>query len=496
MKENTIEPPMKLHHLRAILLLTLALVFASEPALADERRPNILVIFADDLGWADVGFNGSTYYETPNLDRLARSGLVFSNGYAAAGNCAPSRASLWSGQYSPRHGVYAVGSTTRGPAELQRAVAVPNTNALAGEIVTLAESLRAAGYRTGLFGKWHLGHSASSSPTAQGFDVYFDPRNDDPNPPRNEPEDPKSIYTLTRATLKFMEETKDRPFFAFLSHHAIHSDLEARPASIARFQKKPGAPGQNNALYAACTYDLDDGVGLILARLRELGLQDNTLVIFTSDNGGTQQSSQEPLRGNKGGYYEGGIRVPFIAYWPGRIAPGETPTPVSNIDLYPTFLALASHARPEGQPLDGVDLRPLLDGEALTLDRAIFWHFPGYLDSPVTRGRDPVFRSRPVTVIRRGDWKLHLYHEEWFLDGGRAKIATNHAVELYNIAADIGERNDLALEETARRDALLAELLAWSDATHARFAQTPNPGFNPYAKRPAKPRPAQGENVR
>jgi arylsulfatase A-like enzyme len=463
-------------------LLTLLLLFVSAALAATPARPNLLVIFADDLGWRDVGFNGTDFYETPNLDRLARQGLVFSHAYAAAGNCAPSRASLWSGQYSPRHGVYAVGRTDRGPKELQRTVAVPNREELAPEKITLAESLRAAGYRTGLFGKWHLGKDAPFRPQDQGFDVYFDSREDNPNRKRDEPADPKGAYSLTRAALAFMAETKDRPFFAFLSHHAIHSGLEARPSSLAKFQAKPPGTQHRHALYAACLYDLDDTVGLLLARLEELGLTENTLIVFTSDNGGTQQSSQEPLRGNKGAYYEGGIREPFIVRWPGRITPGVNATPIINLDLYPTFLALAGATAPANYPLDGADLRPLLTGQVPTLDRPLFWHFPGYLDDPVTRGRDPVFRTRPVTVVRQGDWKLHLYHEEWALDGGREKLATNRAVELYHLATDPGEHHDLAAKEPARRDALLATVLSWIERTPALLAHTPNPNYRANAQ--------------
>ncbi len=464
------------------LSLSLLLPISVAAATATTRPPNIVLIFADDLGYKDPGFNGSTFYETPNLDRLAARGMVFNHAYAAAGNCAPSRASLHSGQYAPRTGVYAVGRTDRGPKALQRLVAIPNREDLALENVTVAEALKAAGYATGLFGKWHLGGEPGTKPTQQGFDVFFDSRSPNPNARRDEPADPKGIYSLTRAAGAFIEKNRDRPFFAFVSHHAIHSALEARPASLAKFQAKTAAtPGQKNALYAACLYDLDDGVGELLKKIHDLGLDENTLVIFTSDNGGTGQSSQEPLRGNKGCYYDGGIREPFIATWPGRIAPGtQSNVPIINLDLYPTFLAAAGAPAPAGKILDGESLLPLLVGSAAALARpAIFWHFPGYLDDPVTRGRDPVFRTRPVTVMRAGDWKLHLYHEEWQLDGGREKLATNRAVELYNVADDPGERTDVAVSNPKKRDELLAPLLAWIDRTGAKLPSVPNPAYDP-----------------
>jgi arylsulfatase A-like enzyme len=275
-------------------------------------RPNIVFVLADDLGWKDVGFNGSDFYETPNLDRLTGQGMVFSQAYACGANCAPSRACLLSGQYTPRHGVYAVGNTKRGPVAKMRMEPVPNKEYLEPSTVTLAESLRAAGYATALFGKWHLGASNGSEPRAQGFDEYFDPRLPNPNQKRDLPEDPKGIYSLTAAAGAFMEKHRDRPFFAYVAHHAIHSTLEARPATLEKFRAKAKGKQHSNPLYAACAYDLDDGVGRLLAKLDQLGLAQNTLLVFTSDNGGTQQSLQEPLRGSKGCYYEGGIREPLI----------------------------------------------------------------------------------------------------------------------------------------------------------------------------------------
>lgn len=443
-------------------------------------RPNILLIYADDLGWRDVGYQGSDFHETPNIDRFASEGLTFSQGYAGAGNCAPSRAVLLSGQYSPRHAVYAVQSTDRGPKHLMRLVPIPNRSGLAPSMPTLAEALRSAGYATGLFGKWHLGGPEGAPPAAQGFDVVFDSRTPDPNRKRDEPDDPKGIYSLTREAGAFMERNRDRPFFAFVSHHAIHTALEARPSSLEKFERKQPGTQHGSPLYAACLYDLDDGVGLLLGKLKALGLDERTLVVFTSDNGGTQRSSQEPLRGSKGGYYEGGIRVPFAVRWPGVVKPGSrSAVPVHQVDLFPTFLAAAGAAAPAGHTLDGESLVPLLGGAGALRRQAIFWHFPGYLDDPVLRGRDPVFRTRPVSVVRQGDWKLHLYHEEWQLDGGRARLDENRAVELYYIAEDAGERHDLAGSRQAKRDELLDTLLAWLKATKAPLPSARNAAYAP-----------------
>ncbi len=450
--------------------LTLA-VLVPAASLAAERAPNIVLIFADDLGWKDVGYQGTDFYETPNIDRLAREGMVFSDGYASAGNCAPSRACLLSGQYTPRHGVYAVGSTKRGPAKKMRLEPVPNSGDLAADNVTLAEALRAAGYATGCFGKWHLGNdSRGTGPRDQGFEVFFDSRDKNPNRERNTKTDPKGIFSNTQAACAFIDANRDRPFFAYVPYHAVHSSLETRPETLARFSEKPKGEQHGHVKYAGCTFDLDAGIGILLAKLKELGLEDSTLVMFTSDNGATDQSSQEPLRGAKGCYYEGGVREPFIVRWPGVTQPGATcRTAVTNVDFYPTALAAAGVERPPGKVLDGESLLPLLDGEGSLERTSIYWHFPGYLDRPVPRGRDPVFRSRPVSVVRRGDWKLHLYHEEWLLDGGRAGTPENHAVELYNVANDIGERIDLAASHAGKRDELLDDLLGWLAATKAKY---------------------------
>lgn len=455
---------------------------------AHAAPPNLVLVYADDLGWKDVGYNGSDYHETPYIDRMAREGMLFHHGYAAAGNCAPSRASLLSGTYTPRHHVFAVGSTDRGPQQFQRLIPIPNKSGLAPDNVTLADALQSAGYATGIFGKWHLDGKDGAAPGEQGFEVVFDSQKGSPNTRLDRPEDPKGIFSITAAAGDFMEKSKaaGKSFFAFVSHHGIHAALEARPASLAKFKGKAPGKQHRDPLYAACLYDLDDGVGKLLARLKELGLAENTLVVFTSDNGGTQQSLQEPLRGNKGGYYEGGIREPFIAHWPGTIPAGsESQVPVHQVDLFPTFLAAAGAAVPDGKVLDGENLLPLIK-EAGTLSRgSLFWHFPGYLDHPVIRGREGDvrlgFRSRPVSVIRKGDWKLHLFHEEWQLDGGRANFPANGAVELYDLSKDLGERNDLAASELTKANELLDELLGWIKSTGAPLPDQPNPNYNPQA---------------
>ncbi|MEX2216381.1 MAG: sulfatase [Phycisphaeraceae bacterium] len=467
----------------ALCGLVLALHLSAPAAhAAPGRQPNILVIFSDDQGWRDTGYNGEGYIETPNLDRLAKEGMVFTSGYASAGNCQPSRGCLYSGTYTPRHYVFAVASTDRGPKQLQRMIPIPNKSGLPVENITLGDAMKAGGYATGHFGKWHLGSGPEgTSPAQQGFDVVMD------GPHQNAPKDPKSVYKITDAACEFMEKNKDKPFFCFVSHHAIHSKVEARDETLAKFKaKSEKVDSKISPVYAACMYDLDDGVGILLKKLADLGLEKDTLVLYTSDNGGTNASPQEPLRGNKGGYYEGGIREPFIVRWAGVVKAGsKCDVPVINIDLYPTFLDAAGIKVPAGKVLDGESIVPLLKqtGDSGGLKRkAIFWHFPGYLDRPVIRGRDPVFRTRPVSVIRKGDWKLHLYHEEWQLDGGRGKLDTNNAVELYNLIDDIGERKNLANANKMKRDELLDDLLAWFKATDAPLPTEKNPKYDSEAE--------------
>jgi len=443
-----------------------------------KRKPNIVLLFIDDMGWTDAGYAGSDFYETPNIDRLSREGVVFTDAYACGANCAPSRACLISGQYTPRHGVFAVKSTDRGPVNQMRLVPVPNRQDLAPENVTVAEALESAGYATGIFGKWHLGRDDAVLPKNQGFQTDYSC-----DPPSGEDfkrtDDPKRVYDLTEHACRFMEENRDRPFFVYLAHHATHMAIQARRQMAEHFENKQAGSQHSNARFAAMNCHMDDGVGIVLDKLKELGLEENTLVLFASDNGGLPQSSQKPLRGFKGMMYEGGIRVPMIIRWPGKTKAGtKCGVPVANVDFYPTFLEAAGGAIPKGKELDGESLLALLGGGSLKR-KSIFWHFPGYLDSRNIGSRDSVFRCRPVSVIRKGDWKLLLYHEEWILDGGRAKIDTSNAVELYNLAEDVSEKKNLASKRVDKRDELLDDLLAWIKRFDAPLPSVPNPKYSP-----------------
>ena len=473
--------------------IIVASVFSLIPTLSAQEAgkgsevPNIVLIYADDLGYKDVGYQSEANYKTPHLDKLTQQGMVFTDAYSNAANCQPARACLLSGTYNPRHHVFAVGSTNRGPENRMRLIPIQNKDGLMDDNKTIADMLKAAGYATGHFGKWHLYSKGGENgpggggalPSKQGFDVSYDSFGEGELPEgakgnKKGPEsDPKGVFDLSKQACDFMEANKDKPFFVYLAHHAPHGPYQARKSTQEKIDN----------LYKACIYDLDESVGRVFAKIEELGLEKRTLVIFTSDNGGTK--SQEPLRGNKGSYYEGGIREPMVAVWSGVIKAGsQSSIPVMQVDFMPTFLELAGTKTEK--VIDGESLVPLLKQSGELKRKSIFWHMPGYLDKPVTRGRDKIFRTRPVTVVRKGNWKLHLYLEEWVLDGGAKTIATNNAVELYDLKNDLGERKNLANEKTEIRDELVKEITDWYNSTNAPIPTEKNPGYDPTAQKVKK----------
>lgn len=424
---------------------------------SSKAKPNIVLFYIDDLGWKDVGFNGSMYYETPNIDRMAQEGLIFTDAYANAPNCAPSRASLMTGQYTPRHKIYTVGTSARGQAEHRQMIPVSNIETLPLDYVTLTEALKDAGYATGHFGKWHLGDTGFH-PEDQGFDVnaggfsrghppagYFSPYN---NPKLADgPEGEYLTDRLTDEALSFIKQHTEQPFFLYLSHYAVHTPLQAKESMQARYESKAPDGNQNNAAYAAMIESTDQSVGRILDRLDALGLTENTVAIFFSDNGGAvQATSNEPLRGYKGMLYEGGIRVPLAITWPGTIAPDRTSdTPVIGIDLYPTMLELAEASTPNHK-LDGVSLVPLFEGQDTLPERSLFWHFPAYLEAP--RPLPGPWRTTPVGGIRRSDYKLL----EFFETG---------TIELYDLRQDRSETTNLADQMPDKAAELHTLLKTW-----------------------------------
>ena len=420
---------------------------------------------------------GSDFYETPNIDALAARGMVFTNAYSAAANCAPARACLLSGQYTPRHEIYNVGTGRRGKPNHGKLKHVPGTDTLRPEIRTWAHCVQAAGYRTGTIGKWHL----SKDPIPYGFDFNFagthsgsPPRGYYPPHPRIEElkDAPKDEYLTNRLTdeaIDFIRADSDSPWFLYLTHFAVHTPLQAEPARVEKFEKKPPGKLHNHVVMAAMIEAVDVGVGRIMETIDAMGQTDNTIVVFTSDNGGYgPATSMAPLKGYKGTYYEGGIREPLFVVWPGVTKPGsKCDTPVINVDLYPTFCEMTGAKIPD-QPLDGVALTPLLKDESTdSFDRALFWHFPAYLQgySRMDQQRDVLYRTRPVGVIRSGKWKLH----EYFEDGD---------LELYDLEADPGESQNLADLKPDVRDRLHAAMKTWREATDAPVPSERNPKFD------------------
>ena len=439
---------------------------ASAQNAVKEDKPNIVFILADDLGWTDLGCFGSGYYETPNIDRLAAQGMKFTSAYTNGPNCAPTRACLISGRYSPRHGIYTVGSGARGQAKFRKMVPVENRTKLPLSEVTIAEALRSADYATGMFGKWHLGADENHHPSKRGFDEaivtrgrHFAPRFTT-NPPVDVDDGTYLADFLTDRALGFLERHKDEPFFLYLPHFAVHTPIEAKADSIAKFRDKKSTGGHRDPVYAGMIDSVDQSVGRIMDKLDELKLADNTLVIFYSDNGGhggyatiggptgRNITDNAPLRGGKGMFYEGGVRVPLIVRWPATIAAGSVcETPVIGIDFYPTFLGLAGATGDPKHQLDGVSLAPLFRSSGKgPLDRdAIYWHFPGYLQANVKAG---TWRTTPAGSIRSGDHKLI----EFFEDG---------RLEMYDLGADLGETHDLVATHPELATKLHGKLLAW-----------------------------------
>jgi arylsulfatase A-like enzyme len=459
-----------------------------ESGMSTTRKPNVILMLIDDMGYKDVGFMGSTYYETPNIDRLAGQGMVFDNAYATP-NCAPTRATLMSGRYTPRHGIYTVGSPERGQANLRMLVPPPNVEVLGREFTTIAEMLKKEGYVCGHVGKWHLGEGELTGPEGRGFDLnaggthhghphagYFSPYKIS-----TLPDGPDNEYLTDRLTveaLKFIDDCaakETEPFFLYFAHYAVHKPLQAKPDKIAKYEKKPAADGQGNPVYAAMIESTDESVGRIVAKLDELSLSGNTVIFFISDNGGLggyaaegiasqDVTSQAPLRGGKGMFYEGGIRVPMLVRWPGVVEPGTVcDTPVSVVDFFPTIQEAAGVAGGQAtQGLDGESMLPLLKQTGGLRRETLFWHHPGYLEG----GKGATWRMSPGAAIRHGEWKLI----ETFETG---------RLELYHLPSDIGERHNLAEERPEVASELHRIMLDWRRNVQAPMPLGPNPQYDP-----------------
>jgi arylsulfatase A len=460
------------------LAIALGLLLAGPALAAEPAPPNFVFILADDLGWADLGCYGSKFHESPHLDKLAAQGMRFTNAYAACNVCSPTRASIMTGKYPARLHLtdWLPGRADRPSQKLLRPKI---TQFLPLEEVSLGRALKPAGYTSASIGKWHLG-GPDHSPERHGFDLnviggsrgsppgYFYPYRLPKGSPPLFPDSKEGECLTERLTLeaeKFIEAHKDRPFFLYLAHHAVHIPLEARKEVIAKYQAraKPNE-GQNSPVYAAMVESLDDSVGRVMKKLDDLKLAERTVLVFTSDNGGlhvregphTPATSNAPLQAGKGYNYEGGIREPLIVRWPGVVKAGSVcATPVLSMDFYPTFLELAGLKGDPKHVPDGVSLVALLKGTGEPKRTALFWHYPHYSNQG----------GKPSGAVRQGDWKLIDFYE----DGKR---------ELYNLADDIGEKNDLSAKMPDRTKELAKLLDDWRKDVKAQMP-TPNPDYKP-----------------
>ncbi len=450
------------------------------------RKPNFVFFLIDDLGWKDLGCYGSRFYETPNIDRLASEGMRFTDAYAACPVCSPTRASIMTGKYPARLGIT---QWIGGP---QKPTAYREYLPL--EEVTIAEALKQAGYATGFVGKWHLSTRDETRqkyyPDRQGFDVniggdwsgapptYFYPyekrnRKLETMPPGGK-EGEYLTDRLTGESLKFIDANRDGPFLLYLSHYAVHTPLESKKELADKYETeaaklspadRPAAKPvygpyrtrqvQDHAVYAGMVQSVDESVGRVLDKIEQLGLEDNTIVIFMSDNGGLSTVRREgptcnlPLRAGKGWLYEGGIREPMLIKWPGVVQAGSVcHGPVTSTDFYPTMLEMAGLPLKPDQHVDGVSLTPLLKGTGRPPRDAIFWHYPHYHGSG----------NRPSGAVRAGDYKLI----EWYENG---------RIELYNLKDDLGEQKDLAGAMPGRARELRRMLHAWRDEMGAKMPQ-------------------------
>lgn len=463
----------------------LAAATVSQAGSGAATPPNVILIVADDLGWKDLSCQRSGFYKTPHIDRLASEGVRFTRAYAACSVCSPTRAALLTGRYPTRTGVTdwirpRVWAKAR-PAELaglpgytatpkERLACPMNPYELPHEELTLAELLPAA-YATAHIGKWHLGDEGFW-PRDQGFEVniagcgygapptYFDPYITPQYPggiPNISPRRAGEYLTDREAdeAASFIRAHRDEPFFLYLAPYAVHTPIQAKPDLVRAYEGR-GHGGQKNATYAAMVHSLDEAVGKVMRTVRELGLDEHTLVVFTSDNGGLDvegdPTDNAPLRSGKGYAYEGGLRVPLIVRWPGVVKPGATDaTPVISMDVFHTVLGAAGVALPADRPTDGRDLMPILSSDGRVDPRPLFWHFPHYRVPDVG----------PYSVVRDGAWKLVRFYDE-------------RGTELYRIEDDVAEERDLASTHPDVVKELDAKLDRWLVETAAKLPK-PNP---------------------
>ena len=457
----------------SFLLLLMLLNSCNKESL---EKPNIVLIVADDLGWSDLSYMGSEYYETPNIDKLSKSGMTFYNGYASSANCAPSRATMLSGKYHTEHGIYTVRNSDRGSRKTRKIIPIETKTTLDLDFFVIPEMLKEMGYINGHFGKWHLG-DVGFHPEQSGFDVniggnkhggpggYFAPY---PNPElENEPKGEYLTDRIGDEVVKFIDINKENNFFAYVPFFSVHTPIQSKPDYQKKYSNKESNEYHNRADYAGMIQSLDENIGKILDKIDALNLSENTLIIFTSDNGGIRAiSNQYPLRAGKGSYYEGGIKVPMIFSWKGKIeAKTESYERVSNLDFYPTIKKLVGYN--ESIDLDGEDLTPIFKGEKLK-KRELYFHFPVYLEPyrvQLDSGTDPLFRTRPGTVIIKDNWKLHHYYED-------------NKYELYDLEKDVSESQNLSEIKKEKKNELLIDLNNWRKTNNAPIPSRLNPYYD------------------
>ncbi|MEM8889232.1 MAG: sulfatase [Bacteroidota bacterium] len=479
-----------MHYCSFLYLYLIFSCLACQSVSKEEQNqaPNIVFILADDLGWADLGIYGNTFNETPNLDKMAAEGMRFTNAYAAAPVCSPTRASIQSGQYPAHVGITDFIPGHWRPYESHR-VPINRTQYLPEEIVSLGEVLQAGGYKTGYFGKWHLGWGDEHMPGNQGYEdwriqqggTFYNLKSKKAIRPMDSSlnDEVRLSTVLTDYSLNFIEENKDQPFFLFLSHYDVHVQLDADMDLIEKYlakEKPDDYPG--NAIYAAMIEHIDRSLERVVSKLEELGLSENTLLVFFSDNGGLKSrfdeipllaksklsiyedselqyiaTSNAPLRAEKGTVYEGGIREPLLIKWPGKIKEGSlSDALVSSVDFYPTFMEIAGIDPIKTQKLDGESMLPILKGENVQGERSLFWHYPVY------------HHDVPAGAIRKGKWKL-------------IESFTEDRFELYDLENDPGESKNLVELYPDLVRELATELAEWRKEVGAEMPVA-NPEFD------------------
>lgn len=463
----------------SVFIFTICLCFVVGSKGYATDRPNVIFINVDDLGWMDLGYQNPQWFNTPHIDAFRKQSVAFINAYAGAANCAPSRACFLSGQNTPRHGVYTVGSSERGNSKARKLIPTPNIPHLTEEVVLIPELFKQAGYVTASIGKWHV----SENPHTQGVDInvaggangnpgkegYFSPYNL-PHLPNGE-EGEYLTDRLTNEAMTFVEENKGNPFFLYLPFYSVHTPLLPKPNILDKYQSNDYFINEAQRKYAAMVETLDTNVGRLLAKLEELDLGKNTIVVLTSDNGGISAiSPQSPSRAGKGSYFQGGLRVPLFIKWSGVANEGsQVNMPTVNLDFYPTFCELLGVD--PAQPIDGKSILPLLKykkGDDF-IDRPIFWHFPIYLqkyDAKLDGSLDPFFRTRPGSVVLKNQWTLHHYFED-------------NQVMLFNLEEDPCEMNDVSSSYPSLTEDLYQELDNWRIKMKAPIPNKSNPKYDP-----------------